>query len=109
LIISALSVAGVVLASILFYRERKRLIIQGYSQEEVNALTLHHAQRPDINWFILGGGVIFALVSVALGLSEIPYAQEWVFAISMTIVVFLISPQQDLLKKYHLHRNQALI
>jgi len=91
LIIPALSVAGVVLASILFYRERKRLIIQGYSQEEVNALTLHHAQRPDINWFILGGGVIFALVSVALGLSEIPYAQEWVFAISMTIVVFLIS------------------
>ncbi len=48
-------------------------------------------ERPPVNWMILGGGLLFAVVSLALGLGKPAYAQEIIFAASMSIVLFLIA------------------
>jgi hypothetical protein len=91
LVIPVVSVAGVLLASWLHLRERRRLAARGLDAAQVDALTLRHVERPPVNWWILGGGLAFAVVSITLGLAKVPYAQEWVFAVSMGIVVFLIA------------------
>jgi hypothetical protein len=91
LVIPLVSVAGVALASVLLRRERQRLAARGLDAAQVDALTLRHVERPPVNWWILGGGLGFAVVSISLGLAKVPYAQEWVFAVSMAIVIFLIS------------------
>jgi hypothetical protein len=91
LVIPVVSVAGVLLASWLHRRERRRLAARGLDAAQVDALTLRHVERPPVNWWILGGGLAFAVVSITLGLAKVPYAQEWVFAVSMGIVVFLIT------------------
>ena len=49
-----------------------------------------HAEPPLINWWILGGGLIFTLLSLGVGLSRVPGGEEIVFVISMAIVVFLM-------------------
>jgi hypothetical protein len=43
-----------------------------------------------VNWWILGGGLAFAVVSLSVGLGKVPAAQEIVFAVSMAIVLFLM-------------------
>jgi hypothetical protein len=43
-----------------------------------------------VNWWILGGGLAFAVVSLSVGLGQIPAAQEIVFGASMAIVIFLM-------------------
>jgi hypothetical protein len=91
LVSPVVSVAGVLLASWLHRRERRRLAARGLDAAQVDALTLRHVERPPVNWWILGGGLAFAVVSITLGLAKVPYAQEWVFAVSMGIVVFLIT------------------
>ncbi len=49
-----------------------------------------HAEPPLINWWILGGGLIFTLLSLGVGLSRVPGGEEIVFVISMAIIVFLM-------------------
>jgi hypothetical protein len=44
-----------------------------------------------VNWWILGGGLAFAVLSITLGLGQVPYAEEWVFAVSVSIIVFLMA------------------
>ena len=49
-----------------------------------------HEQRPT-DWRILGGGIAFGAVVTLLGLSNIAYGQEIVFAISMTVVIWMLT------------------
>jgi hypothetical protein len=49
-----------------------------------------HPERPPVNWWILGGGLAFAVVSLSVGLGKVPAAQEIVFGASMAIVLFLM-------------------
>jgi hypothetical protein len=46
-------------------------------------------QRP-IDWRILGGGIAFGTVVAALGLGDVPYAQEIVFVISMAVICTML-------------------
>ena len=48
------------------------------------------SERPPVNWWILGGGLAFALVSLTVGLAKVPMAQEIVFGVSMAIIVFMM-------------------
>jgi hypothetical protein len=48
-----------------------------------------HEQRPT-DWRILGGGIAYGAVVVALGLSSLPANQEIVFVISMTVVLWML-------------------
>jgi BT1 family len=48
------------------------------------------AERRPIDWRILGGGIAFGAVVLALGLGGMPYAQEIVFLISMAVVCTML-------------------
>jgi hypothetical protein len=91
LIIPVVSVAGVALATRLRLREERRLAERGLTGEAIANLIGRNVERPEVNWWILGGGLVFAAVTVSLGVGKVAYAQEWVFAASMAIVIFLIS------------------
>jgi len=36
-----------------------------------------HDERPPVNWWILGGGLLFAVVSLSVGLSDWPPLARW--------------------------------
>lgn len=80
LAIPAISVSGIVLHALML-RHRRR---QGHTVHQPD-------QETEVNWQILGGGLAFVLLSIGLGTSELRYAQEIVFATSMTVILYLIS------------------
>jgi len=45
--------------------------------------------RP-IDWRILGGGIVFGATVLALGIGGVPYAQEIIFVISMTVICTML-------------------
>jgi hypothetical protein len=52
---------------------------------------LETTERRPIDWRILGGGLAFGAVVAALGLSQVPFAQEIVFALSMAVVIWMLA------------------
>src|SRR6185295_6897700 len=48
------------------------------------------SERRPTDWRILGGGVVFGAVVVALGLSSIPFSQEIVYVISMAVIIAML-------------------
>ena len=90
LIIPLVSIFGVWFAGHLRRRERRRLSAQGLSAEEIARRTDVQAEKPPVNWWVLGGGLAFASVSIIVGLSDIEYGQELIFVASMSIVLFLM-------------------
>lgn len=86
-----ISVAGVMLAAYLKHQETVRLAARGYEFEDIERI-----QRPrentqtELNWWILGGGLAFALFAAGMGLSDLANKEEIVFAGSLAIVLFLI-------------------
>jgi MFS family permease len=91
LIIPVVSVLGVVLASVLRARERRRLRVAGASVEAIHAALDEHADKTAPNWWILGGSLVFVAFTLAMGFSDIKFKQEIVFAGSMAILIFLIA------------------
>jgi BT1 family len=90
LIIPVVSVAGTVLASFLRRRDARRLRARGLSRDEIQTLLHGNLGGTEVNWWILGGGLVFAVFSIAMGLSRLPFNQEIIFSGSMGIVVFLM-------------------
>ncbi|CAN5871260.1 hypothetical protein BH20PSE1_BH20PSE1_15200 [soil metagenome] len=88
--IPAISVLGVVSASLLKARDRRRLLRAGKSRAEVQALILENVDPTKPNWWILGGSLLFVVFTLAVGLGNLPYNEEIVFVGSFTIVTFLI-------------------
>lgn len=52
---------------------------------------LETSESRPIDWRILGGGLVFGAVVAALGLSGMPYSQELIFVISMTVVIWMLT------------------
>jgi hypothetical protein len=90
LTIPAISVLGVVSASLLKARDRRRLLRAGKSRGEVQALILENVDPTKPNWWILGGSLLFVVFTLAVGLGNLPYNEEIVFVGSFAIVSFLI-------------------
>lgn len=90
LLIPVVSVGGVVLAGWILRRQAKRLAALGVDRATIEAQVFHHSQRPPVNWWILGGGLLFAVFSIAVGSSGIKFSQEIIFAGSLAIVLFLM-------------------
>lgn len=90
LAIPAVSVMGVLFAAWLRRRDRRRLRAQGVPADEIRRRLVVHFERPPVNWWVLGGGLAFAALSLGVGLGEVPAAQEIVFAVSMAIIVTLM-------------------
>ena len=90
LAIPAISVLGVVTASILKARDKRRLLVSGLSRQEVTALLSEPGELPAPNWWILGGSLLFVAFTLAMGFGDFRYNQEVIFAGSFAIIAFLI-------------------
>lgn len=91
LLIPVVSVLGVLLGGVLKTRRFLRLIDQGKTRAEAWSMLNAPTEKPQPNWWILGGSLVFVIFTLSLGLSDISYNQEIIFAGSMAIVIFLIS------------------
>lgn len=81
LLIPVISVLGVLLAWILGHNKARRSVVP-----------------PPVNWNILGGSLMFAVITLGVGLGGVPYGQEIIFLGSMSIVLLLM---------FHLARELA--
>jgi hypothetical protein len=90
LAIPVMSVFGVVLAGILRRRHARRLATQGLSRNDIAQILHGGDQRPPVNWWILGGGLGFALVTLVVAVMQVPFDEEIIFTGSLGIVVFLM-------------------
>jgi hypothetical protein len=90
LVIPVLSVLGVMLAAYLRRRQAARLRRQGLDRAQIAQALATRDEVPQANWWFLGGGLGFAVFTAAIGLSNVPYNEEIVFAGSLAIVVFLM-------------------
>jgi hypothetical protein len=91
LLIPVISVLGVLLAAGLRWRRRRRLRHAGLSREAIARLLEAQQEPPQANWWILGGSLAFAAFTLSMGLRDVPYNQEIIFAGSLAIVVFLMA------------------
>ena len=80
LIIPVISVSGTVLHALI--QSRKRM--QGQPDQNPDSKT-------EVNWPILGGGLAFVVFSILIGATQFEYAQEVVFAVSLSIIFYLIA------------------
>jgi hypothetical protein len=91
LIIPVLSVLGVALHGFIKMRQAARLRRQGRTREEIAALlAVHGEEKTAPNWWILGSSLVFVAVTLSVGLSELGFGQELIFAASMGIILFLL-------------------
>lgn len=90
LVIPLMSVLGVALASYLRRRQAGRLRRQGMDRAQIEHALGTRDEAPEPNWWFLGGGLGFALFTVAIGLSDVAYNEEIVFIGSLAIVMFLM-------------------
>jgi hypothetical protein len=91
LAIPLVSVSGVVLGGSMQRRRATRLRAEGIAEAHIKKLVFAPPELTEPNWQILGGGLIFVCLSIAVGLSGVAYAEEIVFAGSLAVILFLIS------------------
>ena len=90
LFIPVISITGVVLGSILLRFRSRRLRRQGFDKGSIERMLSQPAEVTQPNWWILGGSCRIRPFTLAVGLSNVPLAQEIVFVGSMGIVLFLV-------------------
>jgi hypothetical protein len=91
LLIPVVSVSGVLLGGFLKRRELRRLRDHGYDARTAGDMVHGHTEPTEPNWWILGGSLGFVLFTLSMGLGDLPYNQEIIFAGSMAILIFLIT------------------
>ncbi len=90
LAIPAISITGVILGAATLRARARRLRQQGLPRERIERLLFAPAEPTEPNWWIFGGSFAFVAFTLAMGLGEVPFAQEIVFLGSMAIVLFLM-------------------
>lgn len=91
MIIPLISIGGVILAEILKRSRAKILLKRGIKQEKVHNPEGIGINKVKPNWWILGGSLTFVIFTLTMGLMQVPYNQEIIFAGSMAIVLFLMN------------------
>ncbi|MEO0774289.1 MAG: hypothetical protein AAFZ04_14040 [Pseudomonadota bacterium] len=90
LIIPFISVSGVVLGGVQKRSARMRLMQAGLSAQEAWDATEVRQEKTQVNpWYFIGGGA-FVVLTLIIGLGQVPMGQEIIFAGSMTIVLLLM-------------------
>ncbi len=85
LVIPLVSILGVILANYLRNKKIQILSSQGleFKDERGN-------EKTNVNWWILGGSLIFVIFTLSVGSFNVPFAQEIVFLGSVVIILFLM-------------------
>ena len=91
LAIPLVSVLGVMSATAIRRRNFRLLSLQGYTREQAEAMLSQRGEPTPPNWWILGGSLLFAAFTLAVGLGGISYSEEIVFTGSLAIIAFLIA------------------
>ncbi len=90
LAIPAISVIGVTLGWLGLRRRARRLRRRGFDARRIRGMLFTPPEHTHPNWWIIGGSTLFVVFALVMGLGEVPFAQEIIFAGSMGIVVFLM-------------------
>lgn len=106
LVIPAISIMGVTLGQLMNYRRAKKYRNSGMNAADVDALINPEAAETEPNYWIFAGGLLFAVVTITFGFSDITYAQEIIFVGSITIIGLLIL---RLMKELPASQGRALI
>jgi hypothetical protein len=74
---------------------RHQVFLLGLSVPAVSVLGVlmirtEPAERRPLDWRILGGGVAFGLIVLGVALGGVPFAQELVFVLSMTVICTML-------------------
>jgi MFS family permease len=85
------------------FLSRQTVFLLGLSVPAVSVLGVllirtETAERRPLDWRILGGGAAFGAVVLAMALGGVPFAQEIVFVLSMTVIcamLFLVTRELD--------------
>ena len=91
LAIPVVSVAGVLLGQLTLRLRARRMRRRGVDEFRIQRLLFQPSGETRPNWWILGGSLAFAVFTLGIGLAQVPFAQEIVFAGSMAIVIFLMN------------------
>jgi hypothetical protein len=67
------------------------LIVPLISVSGAVLVRLETAERRAIDWRILGGGLAFGAAVATLGLAQVPYSPEIIFAVSLAVVVLMLA------------------
>ena len=106
MLIPLISVLGVLLAGLMRRRAVRRLRAAGLDAAAIEGVLRGGSERPRANPWILGGSLAFVAFTLAVGLAELPFGQEIIFAGSMAIVVFLM---QRLMREMEPAARQILL
>ncbi len=90
LAIPVISIAGVTLGLLMQRSRARALHEQGFETAEIGRLLSARTEPTRPNWWIFGGSAAFVIFTLAMGLGQVPFAQEIVFAGSFSIVGFLM-------------------
>ena len=91
LLIPVVSVLGVGLNELLKQWRIVQLKKNGFDDRQIRKLIEVQDEKPEPNWWILGGSSGFVLFTLAIGLSALKFKEEIIFVTSMAIVLFLMS------------------
>ncbi len=91
MVIPLISICGVILAEILKRSRVRKLLKRGIKQEREYNPEGIGINKVKPNWWILGGSLTFVIFTLTMGLMQVPYNQEIIFAGSMAIVLFLMN------------------
>jgi hypothetical protein len=90
LLVPVLSLSGVALALVQRIRRTTDLRRRGLPQAEIRNRLDPPRDPVDVNWWYFIGGGAFVALSLSVGLSDLAYGQEIIFAGSMAIVLLLM-------------------
>jgi MFS family permease len=106
LIIPVISVLGAVLGLWNLRKLRIQYRQSGHSEEAICELLRAEECALKPNWYILGGGVVFVVISVMLGMSQFAAKKEVIFLASLAIIIYLM---RQLLKDIDVTRRHEII
>ena len=66
------------------------LVVPAISVLGVLLIRLETSERRPIDWRILGGGIAFGAVVLAIALGRVPFGQELIFAVSMAVICTML-------------------
>ena len=78
------------MGKVMLQRRARQMEALGQDHESIDRLLFAPSAETRPNWWILGGSLVFVVFTLTMGLSEVPLAQEIIFAGSMSIVLFLM-------------------